>query len=297
MYEIPGFGSSHKDGIGRYLEKGAEAAEGEEEFIRVKLSGQCKWGHHVYANSATNGPRGDALVREMIPQIDAAYRTVGQPHARFAMGHSSGGWASLWLQVNYPDEFNGAWGSAPDPVDFRDYQQVDLYRDPPLSLYIDESGARRPIARAGEKPILWYDAFGRMDDVLARGGQLRSFEAVFSPLGKDGLPQKLWDRAGGRIDPAVAKAWEAYDLRLVIERNWSVLKDKLAGKLHITMGSLDTFYLDGAVVRLAESLKALGNDAEVTIVPGKDHGGVFTPDYVKQMHRQMGERFRKGERK
>jgi pimeloyl-ACP methyl ester carboxylesterase len=230
----------------------------------------------------------------MIPQIDAAYRTLAEPHGRFLMGHSSGGWSSLWLQVNYPDVFNGVWSSSPDPVDFRDYQQVDLYRHPPLSLYFDERGGRRPIAQKDEKPVLWYDSFGRMDDVLARGGQLRSFEAVFSPLDKDGMPQKLWDRTSGRIDPQVAKAWEAYDIRLVIERNWSVLEGKLAGKLHITTGSQDTFYLHGAVARLGETLKGLGSDAEVTIVPGKDHGSVLTPDYFRKVQRQMSERFRKG---
>lgn len=41
-------------------------------------------GHHVYANSATNGPRGDALVREMIPHVDKTFRTVAASTARLA---------------------------------------------------------------------------------------------------------------------------------------------------------------------------------------------------------------------
>jgi acetyl esterase/lipase len=134
-----------------------------------------------------------------------------------------------------------------------------------------------------------------MDDVLGRGGQLRSFEAVFSPLDADGLPRRLWDRASGQIDPEVAKAWQAYDIRLKIERNWQALAPKLRGKLHITTGGLDTFYLEGAVERLADSLRQLGSDAQITFVPGADHTTVLTPDYFRQARQQMSAAYQNGE--
>lgn len=293
IYFVPGFGGSHRDAIPRFGQAAPTAGPEEVDFIRVFLSGDCKWGHHVYADSVTNGPRGESLVRELIPHIDATFRTVPTATARFITGHSSGGWSSIWLQVSYPDVFGGAWSSSPDPVDFRDYQQVNLYADPPQSLYVDEQGQRRPIARRGGQPVLWYDSFGKMDDVLGRGGQLRSFEAVFSPLGPDGLPRKLWDRTTGRIDPEVARAWQAYDIRLKLERNWPTLGPKLAGKLHVVMGSLDTFYLEGAVEKLAETLKRLGSDAEIEILPGKDHGGVLTPDYFSRARKQISAAFLK----
>jgi enterochelin esterase-like enzyme len=290
VYLIDGFGGSAD---GRGYGQPPAAAEGDVDFLRVLLSGDCKWGHHVYADSATNGPRGRALVEEMIPYIDATFRTVAEPTARFVGGHSSGGWSSLWLQITYPHVFGGVWSTSPDPVDFRDFQQVDLYADPPLSLYRDERGERRPIARAGGRPILWYEDFARMDDVIGRGGQLRSFEAVFSPLGDDGLPRRLWDRRTGRVDPEVAKSWEAYDIRLQLERNWESLAPLLEGKLHITTGSLDTFYLEGAVIKLAEVLKRLGSDAEIRVVEGKDHGSVLTPELMAEIRRQMSAAYRR----
>lgn len=292
IYGISGFGGNHRH-IGGYARMAPPAVPGEEEFIRVFLNADCKWGHHVFADSATNGPRGQALVEELIPHLDANFRTVAAATARYVTGHSSGGWSSLWLQVAYPDVFGGVWSTSPDPVDFRDYQQVNLYADVPQSLYVDEQGARRPIARRGETPVLWYDDFGKMDDVIGRGGQLRSFEAVFSPLGADGLPRKLWDRRTGRIDPEVAQAWQAYDIRLQIERNWPRLAPKLRGKLHITTGSLDTFYLEGAVRLLGDTLKQLGSDAEVVVVEGADHGSVLTRELVQKMLGQMSESFRK----
>ena len=297
LYVVPGFGGSHHPS--RRYARGAKADAGEVDFIRVYLSGRCKWGHHVYADSATNGPRGQSLIEELIPAVDKKYRTIPAATARFVTGHSSGGWSSLWLQVSYPDVFGGVWSTSPDPVDFRDYQQVNLYADPPLSLYTDAEGGRRPIARRVRKegarvvarPVLWYDSFGRMDDCLGRGGQLRSFEAVFSPAGDDGQPRKLWDRKTGRIDPAVATAWQKYDIHLVLRRNWKTLGPKLRGKLTIITGELDTYYLEGAVRKLAASLKELGSDAIVEIVPGKDHGTVLTAALFSRMRREMSAKY------
>ncbi|HEY2839786.1 MAG TPA: alpha/beta hydrolase-fold protein [Pirellulales bacterium] len=291
IYEITGFGGTHVPPP-RLLAAAPAADEGETDFIRVTLDGKCKWGHHVYADSATNGPRGAALVREMIPHIDATYRTIAQSSGRFVTGHSSGGWTSLWLQVTYPDMFGGCFSTSPDPVDFRDFQRVDLYAYPPLSLYFDEKNEKRPIARQGETPELWFVSFGLMDDVIGRGGQLRSFEATFSPLDSEGLPRKLWDRKTGQIDPQVAKAWEKYDIRLILMRNWQTLGPKLQGKLHIYTGGLDTFYLEGAVEKLIPALKELGSDAEVVVVPGKGHGGLRTQELVRQFRRQMTETVR-----
>lgn len=292
IYSISGFGGSHLSEALRFREGPPAAGPDEVDFIRVLLDGNCRWGHHVYADSATNGPRGRALVEELIPMIDARYRTVGDAAGRFLAGHSSGGWASLWLQVNYPDTFGGVWSSSPDPVDFRDYQQVNLYADPPQSLFVDEQGRRRPIARRGNVPVLWYDSFSRMDDVIERGGQLRSFEAVFSPLDAAGLPARLWDRQSGRIDPQVARAWQKYDLRLLLEQNWETLQSKLQGKLHVASGSLDTFYLEGAVGLLAESLQRLGSDARIEIVPGADHSSLLTPAYFARCRREMSAAYR-----
>jgi len=287
-YVVPGFGGSYRSAP-RMRRTGP--GPGEVEFIRVMLDGQCQWGHHVYANSETNGPRGDALVRELIPHVDRRYRTVAAPTARFVTGHSSGGWSSLWLQVSYPDVFGGVWSSAPDPVDFRTFQGIDLYADPPRNMYRDEQGNRRPIARRGTRPVLWYDSFTRMDDCLGRGGQLRSFEAVFSPRGPDGLPRKLWDRATGRIDPEVARAWRKYDICALLADDWDTLGPELRGKLHVVVGELDTFYLESAVHGLDRTLQQLGSDAQIEFLPGRDHGSVLAADPWRKRWREMSEVF------
>jgi hypothetical protein len=126
-----------------------------------------------------------------------------------------------------------------------------------------------------------------MDDVIGWGGQLGSFEAVFSPLDRDGRPRKLWNRSAGAIDPEVAKAWEGYDLRLVLERSWPTLGPKLKGKLHVITGDLDTFYLEGAVKLLKESLARLGSDAVVEIIPNRDHSTILDTVLAQRLDREM----------
>jgi S-formylglutathione hydrolase FrmB len=132
-----------------------------------------------------------------------------------------------------------------------------------------------------------------MEVVMGRGGQLSSFEAVFSPRGPDRQPLKLWDRQNGAVDPKVAEAWRRYDLRLILEQNWPMLGPKLAGKLHVYMGAEDTFYLEGATRLLGESLKKLGSDAVIDIVPGRDHGSLLDTAMRERIAREMAETFNK----
>src|SRR5262249_3698496 len=128
---------------------------------------------------------------------------------------------------------------------------------------------------------------------MGHGGQLASFEAVFSPRGPDNKPKLLWDRATGKINPEVAKSWEKYDIRLVLERNWQTLGPKLAGEIHGYMGGDDTFYLEGATALLKESLAKLKSDAVVEIFPGKNHGSVVDTGLRERIQKEMAAAFKR----
>ena len=291
LLNIPGFGGDHMVGSGRTTPVKV-ADDKSVEFIRVFLDPNCALGHHVYADSANNGPVGNALIAEFIPALDKEYRTIAEPSARFLTGHSSGGWSSLWLQVTYPEIFGGVWSTSPDPVDFRDFQQINMY-EPGANMYHDAKGNRRPLARAGGQVLLWYDDFDHMEELMGFGGQLHSFEAVFSPRGSDGKPLRAWDRKTGAVNTAVTKAWEKYDIRLILESNWKELAPDLEGKLHVFMGDADTFYLEGAVRLLAEAMKRVDSDADIEMFPGKDHSSIMTPQLQEKMRNQMAEAFLK----
>ncbi len=284
IYTIPGFGGTHFDGV--RAEPISEQNEGGIEFIRLMLDPSCPLGHHVFADSANNGPWGTALVKEFIPEFEKQFRTDARPQGRFLTGHSSGGWSSLWLMVSHPDDFAGTWSTAPDPVTFEDFQYINMYAAGE-NMYADRSGQRRPIARRGKDVVLWYRDFDVMEEALGPGGQLHSFEAAFSTRGPDGKPVRVWDRNTGAVNLEAAKPWEAYDIRLVLERNWPTLGPKLRGKLHVHMGDLDTFYLEGATRLLGETLKKLDSDAVVEMHAGQDHGSILNPQLMGRLRAEM----------
>lgn len=291
LYVIPGFGGGFSTG-GRMVNPKPYEAAGID-LVVIYLDPDCPTGHHVFADSANNGPVGQALIEELIPQLEKEFRLIADVDARYVTGHSSGGWSSLWLQVTYPDTFGGAWSTSPDPVDFTAFQTSNIY-DSSENFFTLPDGSPRPIARSRGRGGIRCKDFSDMEVVLGRGGQLQSFEAVFSPRGADGKPRPLWDRRTGKLDPETAEAWKKYDIRLILEKNWATLGPKLKGKLHLFCGDQDTFYLDGAFVKLRDALKRLGSDAYVEFREGEDHGlsmQVFRDTIPKQIARQFRERY------
>ncbi|MBL8797279.1 MAG: hypothetical protein JNM56_25475 [Planctomycetia bacterium] len=290
LYVVPSFSGSHFSAVTAAAQNPTDV--GGVEMLYVVLDPSCRHGHHAFADSENNGPCGQALIAELIPHIEKEFRALGVPTARFLTGHSSGGWSSLWLQVAYPEFFGGVWSTAPDPVDFRDFQRINLYRAGE-NMFTDADGQRRPIARRQGKVVLHYQPFSDMEIIMGHGGQLAAFEAAFSARGADGQPKRLWDRTTGKIDLDVAKSWEKYDIRLLLERHWKTLGPKLAGKLHVYMGAEDTFYLEGATVLLKESLAKLGSDAVIDVIPGKDHGSVLDQAMRERIRKEMAAAYRK----
>lgn len=293
-YDIHGFGGSHR-GAWRRGPDLVAAMQGDAypRMLYVYLDAACARGHHEFADSVNNGPCGRALVEELIPALEREFDAVGRPDARFLTGHSSGGWSSLWLQITYPDVFGGTWSTAPDPVDFRDFTGIDIYAF--ANAYVDPDGTDIQLVRRGGAWTTTVRQFVERE-LASRpfGGQFSSFDYVFSPRGEDGRPQPLFDPKTGAIDRAVATAWEAYDIRLVLERAWPVLGPKLQGKLRIWIGEEDTFRLEGAVKLLQATLATLGSDAEILLVPGRDHGTLSRPHdahwqkgMLDRVHREM----------
>ncbi len=270
LYLVPGFGGTIRDEGYVRMMRGLLDQAGFDAVV-VYLDADCPTGHHVFADSANNGPWGTALVTELIPYLEQRFRLIAGTDARYVTGASSGGWSSLWLQITYPETFGGVWSLSPDPVDFSAFQTINIY-DPNENFLVDANGKPRPVTRPMTfgKALVLRD-FCRMEEVLGRGGQFQSFDAVFSPRGPDGQPLPLWDRHTGRVDPQVAEAWKKYDIRLLLESSWKSLGPRLRGKLHLYCGDEDDFFLERAFARLCDTLKKLGSDAYMEVVPGGGH--------------------------
>ena len=248
---------------------------GRPEMINVYLESQVPLGHHVWADSANNGPWGTALEKEFIPYLEKQFRMDAKPSGRFLTGHSSGGWSTLWVMVSHPDFFGGTWSSSPDPVDFRSFTGPDLYAD--KNAYTASNGKDYNLVRDKGKELMSVKQYSQQEFVTGYyGGQFGSFNAVFSPKGDDGQPMKLFDIETGRIDPFVQKAWEKYNISLLLRNNWKTLGPKLKGKLHIVVGTADTFHLDEAVRLLDAELKKLGSDAQIEYVDGRTHFDLYS---------------------
>ena len=216
--------------------------------------------------SANLGPYGDAITYELIPYLEKKYRCLGTGWARFRYGGSTGGWEALAAQIFYPSEYNGCYAACPDPIDFRAYTVVDIYKD--KNAYYDE-GPWHKIKRPGGRNFLGHIS-STIEDInrheLALGSKSRSgqqwdiWEAVYSPVGRDGYPKRLWDKRTGVIDAEVAQYWrDHYDLRFILERDWPKIGKQLEGKIHIYAGDMDNYYLNNAVYLMEDFLKKTTN--------------------------------------
>jgi hypothetical protein len=232
-------------------------------------------------NSANVGPYGDAITQELIPAVEKQFRGIGQGWARATYGGSTGGWEALASQVFYPEFYNGAWSSCPDPVSFHGYQGADLYTD--TNAYTRTGPFETidiPSDRRGDSHITAQMAQVNHYE-LALGTHGRSgeqydiWQAVFSPQGADGYPAPVYDKDTGTVDKEVVKYWhDHYDLDAILMRDWTTLGPKLEGKLHIAVGDSDTYYLNNAVYLLETDLKSTRNphsDATFDFGPRKPH--------------------------
>ena len=245
-------------------------------FLVVEIEHANPYYDDSYAvNSVNLGPYGDAINKELIPEIERRFRGIGAGWARFTYGGSTGGWEALATQVFYPEMYNGAFAACPDPIDFRAYTVINLYKDRnAYALRGEALSVERPAMRnyLGEVFATQRDenyAELAQGDRGRSGGQYDIWQAVFSPAGADGYPKPIFDKVSGDIDPTVAAYWrEHYDLSYIIARDWATLAPKLKGKIHIYVGSGDNYYLTDSVYFAQERLEALQPKYDGTVAFG-----------------------------
>jgi len=248
-------------------------------------------------NSANLGPYGDAIETELIPAIEKQFRGIGQGWARFVYGGSTGGWEALAVQVFYPDHYNGAFAACPDPVDFRAYTNINLYADK-NAFFVE--GPHIKVAQPSTRDYLGHTFITTQKSnqyELALGSHARSgeqfdiWQAVYGPVGKDGYPQPIFNKETGEIDPAVAAYWKEHsDLSAILQKQWATLGPKLQGKIHVYVGSADTYFLNDAVYYLEDVLHATKNPpygGEVQYGDRAEHcwnGDPNLPNYLSRLH-------------
>lgn len=267
-------------------------------FIAVTIQHPTPYYDDSYAvNSANNGPYGDAIHRELIPEIERLFRCIPESYARVLTGGSTGGWESFALQVFYPDFYGGTWSFAPDPLDFRNveginiyeyknafYKEYEWYKVPIINTREPETGEIRLTSRQRITMELVNGTKGRS------GQQLDAWSSVFCPVGEDGYTRPLFDKKTGEIDPEVAAYWkENYDLRHYMETHWEELGPKLVDKLHIICGRADNFFLNIGVSYMEEFLSGPKNIYKTGTITYGDGGHGWRPYSTIELLRIMAD--------
>lgn len=306
VFVIPGFGGRHT--MAKQYARLASMASSERvapQVAWVVLDPETPLGHHGFADGARHGPVARALVEEFIPWLEAKYRFVPTPEARIVTGHSSGGWAALWLQLTHPETFGACFSSAPDPVDFSAFQRSDLYRD--ASIFVDGEGATQPSLRAPLGPEFDRVLLTVKDEVAIErvldpdgdsGEQWDAWNALFSRVDSvTGLSRPMFDRRTGVIDHAVVEEdWSRYDIARRLDREWSTLGPIMQSRVRLLCGDRDSYYLDRAVLRLQElvtrkqveaAAAASGNKAPEHAAPGSK-GAASVPPEARQNSSSAG---------
>jgi hypothetical protein len=213
-------------------------------------------------NSVNVGPYGDAIMQELIPEVEKRFRVIREPYARVLSGGSTGGWEALALQLFHPDFFGGTWAYCPDSVTFSDVEGIDVYEDT-NAFYKENGWVRVPTINSREtngqprQTSEQRNHFELVNGTKGRSGeQIDIWSAVFGPIGRDGYFEPLFDKRTGAMNRGVAEYWrDNYDLLHYLRKNWPTVGPKLVGKLHVYTGDVDTYFLNNSTRELEQWLK------------------------------------------
>lgn len=287
VFIIPGWGGTQFDVLQKFAAERFGIGSGKEKiYVYLNPETQTPYGLHAFVDSRVNGPWGKALVTELKPWLAAKFRINTDPSQHFVVGQSSGGYAALWLQLNYPGDFGACWAVSPDPVDFSNFTGINLY-EKNANMYYDSAGKERPFFIWQGKPVSTLKRFLEFERFLGDGGQQQSFEAEFGIMDIDGRPRELYDRKTGVVNPAVVDQWKRYDLGLYIQQHWKRIRKKLTGKIHVFAGADDNFDLQYAVEAFGKKARSVHAGVVAELVPGANHWTIWKKEFSARMQSML----------
>ncbi|MGI9036857.1 MAG: alpha/beta hydrolase [Pyrinomonadaceae bacterium] len=199
------------------------------------------YGGSQYINSSATGNYEDYLTREIVPFIDAQFRTINDKNSRAVMGKSSGGYGALIMAMRHSDIFGLACSTSGDC-----YFEYCYLPDFPKAFRAIKGNPNKLVEKFWNE-----DAKKGKDDFAALN--IIGMSACYSPNGADfDLP---FDLQTGAVREEIWQKWLAHDPVRLAEKYAANLKSlKL---LFIDAGTRDEFFLDLGAKILCENLRKL----------------------------------------
>jgi len=204
-------------------------------------------GGSQFLDSPGTGKYHTYLCDEVVPFVDARYRTLPSRDHRGIQGKSSGGYGAMVTPMLRPDLFGGLATHAGDAL-FEVSYAPDI-RDAVRALR-DEHG--------GSYERFWQDFRSRpamskkSDGVLLN---LYCMAACYS-ADRDGTVRLPFELATGRTDEAVWRRWLAWDPVRMVPRYAAALRSLKA--IYLDAGRRDEYALDLGAEAFRRELEAIG---------------------------------------
>ena len=220
--------------------------------MRLPLAGDSS--RHVANDASDDGVDAVLIERILEAQHHDGEEYQRQDKALDKLAHQPAPGTALVVRVGRrPRQHAGSDKGNRQQAEEQERAQQDAYRE-----LVERPNARRPDGNL-VSTVRQENYYERAVGTNGRsGGQWAIWEALFSPVGPDGYAAPIWDRETGEIDSSVADYWrENWDLTHYLVQNWNEVGDDLTGKLHVTVGDMDTYYLNNAVELMEEAMADL----------------------------------------
>lgn len=212
------------------------------------------YGGSFCVNSALNGNHEDYIINDIVPYIDANYRTLPSRNSRGIAGHCMGGYAAMYLTMRHPDVF-GAVASHSGTL-----------------MTAGLLPGMQPIAVAENPEGLTLMG---PDPAKPWTSMLYLFSAAFSPnLDNPPFYVDIPFDENVQIREDVAQRWAAYDLLQIFPDHVSDLAS-LRG-IYLDAGDKDELNEQLIAQAFSEALSAAGIEHQLEIFDGAHMDNLYT---------------------
>ncbi|MBA2378297.1 MAG: hypothetical protein H0V76_01825 [Blastocatellia bacterium] len=135
------------------------------------------YGGSQYINSTATGRYEDYLIEEIVPEVDAAFRTVAEREARSVMGKSSGGYGALMMGMRHADTFGSVCSTSGDA--YFDYCYPNDFAATFRALKGDPDGFMKRLWAEEKKPKDFHAAMNTIGMAACYSPNGASFDLPF----------------------------------------------------------------------------------------------------------------------